>query len=98
LVADSGSAADKRSDEMDEEGEEEEESELPAVAPRRKPLARTQKRNLDESAPFDRSSPLKILAIRSDLRREIVLVLAASPYVCNNNNNNRKKKKNKKNI
>jgi hypothetical protein len=82
---------------MDEEGEDDDEEEsvvgLPAVPPRRKPLARTQKRNLDESAPFDRSSPLKILAIRSDLRREIVLVLAASPYVCNNNNNNRKKKK-----
>lgn len=66
-----------RSDEM---AGREEESGL--AAPRRKPLARTQKRNLDESAPFDRSSPLKILAIRSDLRREIVLVLAASPYVC----------------
>ena len=71
---------------MDEEGEDDEEEEesvvgLPAVPPRRKPLARTQKRNLDESAPFDRSSPLKILAIRSDLRREIVFVLAASPYV-----------------
>lgn len=65
------------------EAEEEESVGLPAVpfAPRRKPLARTQKRNLDESAPFDRSSPLKIRAIRSDLRREIVFVLAASPYV-----------------
>jgi len=50
--------------------------------PRRNPLARTQKRNLDESAPLDRSSPRRILTIRSAFRRAIVLVLAASPYVC----------------
>ena len=51
--------------------------------PRRNPLARTQKRNLDESAPLDRSSPRRILTMRSAFRRAIVLVLAASPYVCN---------------
>jgi len=47
--------------------------------PRRKPLARTQKRNLDESAPLERSWPRRMRPIRSALRREIVFVLAASP-------------------
>ena len=65
----------------EEEEEEEEEEDKVSGGPSRKPLARTQNRNLDESAPFDRSSPFKMRAIRSDLRREMVLVLAASPYV-----------------
>ena len=67
----------------------------PAVGggPSRNPLARTQKRNFDESAPLERSSPRNILTMRSAFRRAIVFVLAASPYVCVAHTEKKKQKK-----